>query len=251
MINDTKRSPVGDKNVRTEPPSASLAQEFVAFAIASGVLRFGEFKTKAGRLSPYFFNAGLFDDGAKLGLLAQFYARKLLAEERDSGLQFERECGERVGAAGEFGPEGTSLFRVDCKRQIAGRAVRERGSFQENFEPVDEGSPRHRDSPATAGDGRTTGTVEVRCAEVVHGTRFFAADGEERLRDPREQADKVRVVDVQIDRRAARRRTVRLFLPLGSVSGQSSSQATWRPPSRTLLPAPPRVLRVGDYVVSE
>lgn len=55
-----------------------LAQAFVSFAVESGVLRFGEFKTKAGRLSPYFFNAGLFDDGAKLGRLAEFYARRLL-----------------------------------------------------------------------------------------------------------------------------------------------------------------------------
>ena len=55
------------------------------FAVEAGVLRFGEFKTKAGRLSPYFFNAGLFDDGAKLGRLAQFYARRLLA----SGLEFD------------------------------------------------------------------------------------------------------------------------------------------------------------------
>ena len=62
-----------------------LAQEFVQFAIESGVLRFGEFRTKAGRLSPYFFNAGLFDDGAKLGRLAQFYARALLA----SGIEFD------------------------------------------------------------------------------------------------------------------------------------------------------------------
>ncbi len=62
-----------------------LAQEFVQFAIESGVLRFGEFKTKAGRLSPYFFNASLFDDGAKLGRLAQFYARALLA----SGIEFD------------------------------------------------------------------------------------------------------------------------------------------------------------------
>jgi orotate phosphoribosyltransferase len=55
-----------------------LAQEFVQFAVQAGVLRFGEFKTKAGRLSPYFFNAGLFDDGAKLGRLAEFYARRLI-----------------------------------------------------------------------------------------------------------------------------------------------------------------------------
>ncbi|MDR7270545.1 orotate phosphoribosyltransferase [Pelomonas saccharophila] len=62
-----------------------LAQSFVAFAVEAGVLRFGEFKTKAGRLSPYFFNAGLFDDGAKLGKLAGFYAERLIA----SGLQFD------------------------------------------------------------------------------------------------------------------------------------------------------------------
>ena len=62
-----------------------LAQEFVQFAVDSGVLRFGEFRTKAGRLSPYFFNAGLFDDGAKLGRLANFYARRLLA----SGIGFD------------------------------------------------------------------------------------------------------------------------------------------------------------------
>ena len=64
---------------------ADLAQQFVAFAVESKVLRFGEFKTKAGRLSPYFFNAGLFDDGGKLGRLAQFYAQRLVA----SGLQFD------------------------------------------------------------------------------------------------------------------------------------------------------------------
>lgn len=63
----------------------ALAQDFVKFALDCGVLRFGEFKTKAGRLSPYFFNAGLFDDGAKMGRLAAFYAQRLLA----SGLQFD------------------------------------------------------------------------------------------------------------------------------------------------------------------
>ena len=62
-----------------------LAQEFVQFAVECGVLRFGEFKTKAGRMSPYFFNAGLFDDGAKLGRLAEFYAQRLLA----SGIEFD------------------------------------------------------------------------------------------------------------------------------------------------------------------
>ena len=53
--------------------------EFIAFAVETGVLRFGEFKTKAGRLSPYFFNAGLFSDGASLNRLTDFYARAILA----------------------------------------------------------------------------------------------------------------------------------------------------------------------------
>ena len=66
----------------------ALALEFVQFAVDAGVLCFGEFKTKAGRLSPYFFNAGLFDDGAKLGRVAQFYARRLLASQ-DAGLEFD------------------------------------------------------------------------------------------------------------------------------------------------------------------
>jgi orotate phosphoribosyltransferase len=57
-------------------------QEFIEFALARNVLRFGEFKTKAGRLSPYFFNAGLFNDGAALDRLSQFYARAIL----DSGI---------------------------------------------------------------------------------------------------------------------------------------------------------------------
>ncbi len=62
-----------------------LALDFVQFSVESGVLRFGQFTTKAGRLSPYFFNAGLFDDGAKLGRLAQFYAQRILA----SGIEFD------------------------------------------------------------------------------------------------------------------------------------------------------------------
>ncbi|HZX31151.1 MAG TPA: orotate phosphoribosyltransferase [Rhodocyclaceae bacterium] len=55
-------------------------QEFIEFALERKVLRFGEFKTKAGRLSPYFFNAGLFNDGDSLGRLAQFYAKAIQAD---------------------------------------------------------------------------------------------------------------------------------------------------------------------------
>jgi orotate phosphoribosyltransferase len=60
-------------------------QEFIEFALKQNVLRFGEFRTKAGRLSPYFFNAGLFNDGAALDRLSQFYAKAILA----SGIAFD------------------------------------------------------------------------------------------------------------------------------------------------------------------
>ena len=59
--------------------------EFIEFALARQVLRFGEFKTKAGRLSPYFFNAGLFNDGEALRRLGQFYARAILS----AGIEFD------------------------------------------------------------------------------------------------------------------------------------------------------------------
>ncbi|MFL6676234.1 MAG: orotate phosphoribosyltransferase [Massilia sp.] len=63
----------------------NLRQQFIAFSVEAEVLKFGQFTTKAGRLSPYFFNAGLFHDGATLGRLAQFYAQTLL----DSGVEFD------------------------------------------------------------------------------------------------------------------------------------------------------------------
>ncbi|TCS37882.1 orotate phosphoribosyltransferase [Paucimonas lemoignei] len=63
----------------------NLRQQFIEFAVSAGVLRFGEFVTKAGRTSPYFFNAGLFNNGANLGKLADFYAQTLL----DSGVEFD------------------------------------------------------------------------------------------------------------------------------------------------------------------
>ena len=65
--------------------SEQFRQEFIAFAIKKEVLRFGEFKTKAGRLSPYFFNAGLFNDGESLMKLGEFYAAAI----KNSGIEFD------------------------------------------------------------------------------------------------------------------------------------------------------------------
>ena len=66
----------------------TVAAQFIEFALAQDVLRFGEFKTKAGRLSPYFFNAGLFNDGTSLLTIANAYADVLLAK-RAAGFEFD------------------------------------------------------------------------------------------------------------------------------------------------------------------
>ena len=63
----------------------NLSQAFIAFSVQQQVLKFGEFKTKAGRLSPYFFNAGLFNDGISLLKLGEFYAESI----QKSGIDFD------------------------------------------------------------------------------------------------------------------------------------------------------------------
>jgi orotate phosphoribosyltransferase len=64
---------------------ADFRKDFIAFSLEQGVLKFGPHLTKSGRTTPYFFNAGLFNTGASLERLAQFYAKAILA----SGLQFD------------------------------------------------------------------------------------------------------------------------------------------------------------------
>ena len=66
-------------------PTQDFRQEFIAFCIDCGVLKFGEFITKSGRKTPYFFNAGLFNTGARLDRLAGFYAKAIL----ESGIAFD------------------------------------------------------------------------------------------------------------------------------------------------------------------
>ena len=92
----------------TNATTDALAQDFVKFAVEAGVLRFGEFKTKAGRQSPYFFNSALFDDGAKLARLAEFYARRLLGD----GLAFDMLFGPAYKGITLAGASAVELARL-------------------------------------------------------------------------------------------------------------------------------------------
>jgi len=64
---------------------ADFRKDFIAYCLEQGVLKFGQFVTKSGRTTPYFFNAGVFNTGASLERLAQFYAKAILA----SGVKFD------------------------------------------------------------------------------------------------------------------------------------------------------------------
>ena len=67
---------------------SDFRQDFIQFAVNRNVLCFGEFKTKAGRISPYFFNAGLLSDGESLRQLAQFYAKAILSAKLEFDVLF-------------------------------------------------------------------------------------------------------------------------------------------------------------------
>ncbi|MEC5384717.1 orotate phosphoribosyltransferase [Uliginosibacterium sp. H3] len=89
-----------------------FSQEFLALAVSKGVLRFGEFKTKAGRLSPYFFNSALFDDGESFAQLSNYYAQAI----RSSGIAVDTLFGPAykgiplvAGAAIQLAAQGVNL----------------------------------------------------------------------------------------------------------------------------------------------
>ena len=67
----------------------TLHRKFIDFALKGQALAFGDFTTKAGRRSPYFFNTGRFDSGASVGELGRFYAMTLVAAEREHGLAYD------------------------------------------------------------------------------------------------------------------------------------------------------------------
>src|SRR3546814_12554632 len=93
--------------------AGNISEEFVRFTLEHGVLRFGEFRVKSGRLSPYFFNAGLFNTGASLGRLAQFYARALAA----SGVAFDMLFGPASKGIPLAPATASEFVRASCRER--------------------------------------------------------------------------------------------------------------------------------------
>jgi orotate phosphoribosyltransferase len=111
------------------PSGRPTDQEFIQFAIDAGVLRFGSFITKAGRESPYFFNAGLFHHGAALGSLADFYAKTFLAAEFDG----------RIRADMLFGPAYKGITLASATAVALARSGRDIGFAYNRKEAKDHG----------------------------------------------------------------------------------------------------------------
>lgn len=90
-------------------------QQFIEFALARQVLKFGEFTLKSGRVSPYFFNAGLFNQGADLARLGEFYAAAL----QDAGLQYDMIFGPAYKGIPIATAVSIALFnRFDIKKPV-------------------------------------------------------------------------------------------------------------------------------------
>ena len=92
----------------------TLQQEFIEFALESKVLRFGEYKTKAGRLSPYFFNAGLFNTGRMLDRLGFFYAQTLLNARKEGKIEFDMIFGPAYKGIPLVSTVAINLSRLGC-----------------------------------------------------------------------------------------------------------------------------------------
>ena len=93
---------------------SSTQSQFIEFALASDVLRFGSYKTKAGRMSPYFFNAGLFADGLMLDTLGRFYAQALLAAREAGRIEFDMLFGPAYKGIPLVSTVAINLARMGC-----------------------------------------------------------------------------------------------------------------------------------------
>lgn len=103
--------------------------QFIEFALNANVLRFGEFKTKAGRMSPYFFNAGLFNTGALLDHLGAFYAQALITARNEGRIEFDMLFGPAYKGIPLVSTVAMNLARLgmDCPWAFNRKEVKDHG----------------------------------------------------------------------------------------------------------------------------
>jgi orotate phosphoribosyltransferase len=166
-------------------------REFLDFALATGVLKLGEFKLKSGRMSPYFFNAGLFDSGRSLARLGRFYASSIVA----SGISFDMLFGPAY--KGIPLAAATSIAFADHQDRnlpyaFNRKEVKDHGEGGDIVGSPLEGDVLIIDDVITAGTSvrESLGIIEA------HGARpagiAIALDRQERGKDDRSAVDEIR-----------------------------------------------------------
>ena len=173
----------------------SFRQDFIRFAIEQKVLCFGEFKTKAGRISPYFFNAGLFNDGHSLKLLTQFYAHAIV----DSGIQFDMLYGPAY--KGIPLAAGTAIALSDIGRNIPycynRKEAKDHGEGGNTVGATLQGKVLIIDDVISAGTSVRESIDVIRKANAVPSAVVIALDRMELGQTTREQGGLSAVQEVQ------------------------------------------------------
>lgn len=174
---------------------SSFRQDFIRFAIEQKVLCFGEFKTKAGRLSPYFFNAGLFNDGQSLKLLTQFYARAIL----ESGVPFDMLYGPAY--KGIPLAAGTAIALSDMGRNTPycfnRKEAKDHGEGGNTVGATLKGKVLIIDDVISAGTSVRESIELIRKADATPSAVIIALDRMELGQTPREQGGISAVQEVQ------------------------------------------------------
>ena len=174
---------------------SSFRQEFIRFAIQKKVLCFGEFKTKAGRISPYFFNAGLFNDGDSFRKLTQFYAQAII----DTGIQFDMIFGPAY--KGIPLASGTAIALSELGRNIPycfnRKETKDHGEGGNTVGAKLEGNVLIIDDVISAGTSVRESIELIRAAGAVPAAVVIALDRMELGQTPRDQGGLSAVQEVQ------------------------------------------------------
>ena len=165
-------------------------REFLDFALERGVLRFGEFTLKSGRVSPYFFNAGLFDSGAALSRLGRFYAETLVT----AGLPFDVLFGPAYKGIPLAAVTAAALYErhaIDVPYAFNRKEAKDHGEGGAIVGHALEGRVLIIDDVITAGTAVRESIDLIRASGATPAGVVIALDRQERGRDARSAIQEV------------------------------------------------------------